>query len=394
MRPYERLSSWQFSVVLTTSGALYYIFLVIWGAKSPPHVVRNIAGLSPFVLLYLLLLINTLLCILHRLPTLMAQMRADPVFLPQQQDWERTVEQLPLQREKWKPIGTGYARIYHRFSALGTILLHGALFFLAAGFFLTLLSRYEGRFFAAAGEKLLMQQDTYYGTSVPSTLTSSLPAFTLDVRDIKRDFWRNELLFTKLVAEISINQKDALVAINKPVFLSPGTSLRLSSFGYAPSYRIVAGGVPLEEGAAKMRIFPPGEEDYFRSQHFPHRIYVKFYPDWMETKEGPISRSMNLHNPRLVVDVYRGKIYLGEKTLAFDELFLFEGITLSFTNVIPMAEFTVIRDLGFPLILLAFVMTLVGLTLRLPGKRGELLVEQMPNGRWMIKGKNISEFMK
>src|SRR3989304_541839 len=113
-----------------------------------------------------------------------------------------------------------------------------------------------------------------------------------------------------------------------------------------------------------MRIFPPGEEDDFRSQHFPHRIYVKFYPDWMETKEGPISRSMNLHNPRLVVDVYRGKIYLGEKTLAFHEIFLFEGITLSFTNVIPMAEFTVIRDLGFPLILLAFVMTLVGLTLR------------------------------
>ena len=37
-RLYRLVGSWKLSVVLTVSGALFYLFLSIWGARSPAHV--------------------------------------------------------------------------------------------------------------------------------------------------------------------------------------------------------------------------------------------------------------------------------------------------------------------------------------------------------------------
>lgn len=390
MRLYDRLSSWQFSIVLTVSGALYYLLLAIWAAKSPPHVVRNIASLLPFLIFYVLLLLNTFLCIVRRWSTLVSHMRHRRVLLLQTPDWERSVDTLPAS-SKWIELeGGDLFVVRNRFAPLGTILLHGALFLLATGLLLTMLSRYEAKFYAAQGEKLNVQQDTFYRTSTPVPLTSGFPPMSFEAKDIRAVFWRDELLFTHLDADISIDGSVSRTAINAPIFLSPATSIRVSSFGYALAYMLVAGGAPLEESAVKLQIFPPGQRDFFTSQHFPHKFYVQFYPDWAEENGQNISRSMNLNHPRVVVSIYRQKVFLGEKILQFGESMDFEGVSLAFLQAIPMAEFTVTRDLGLPWILVSFVLILAGLVIRLPGKRGEMLARKGGDG-WILQGKNVPE---
>lgn len=392
MRLYDRLSSWQLSVALTVSGALYYVFLAIWAAKSPPHVVRNIASLLPFLLFYVLLLVNTFLCIARRWSTLVSHMWHRPLLLLQKPDWERSVDSLPASG-KWMDVDGGHLlAVRNRFAPLGTILLHGALFFLATGLLLTLFSRYEAKFYAARGEKLDVQQDTFYRTSAPVPLTTGFSPMSFDAQDVRAIFWRDELLFTHLEADISVDGRVSRATINSPVFLSPATSIRVSSFGYALAYMLVAGGEPLEEAAVKLQIFPPGQRDFFTSRHFPHKFYVQFFPDWMEEDGQNISRSMNLNNPRVVVSIYRQKVFLGESILQFGEPATFEGISLAFLQAIPMAEFTMTRDLGLPWTVVSFLLILAGLMIRLPGKRGEMLARRDSTGEgWILQGKNILE---
>ena len=74
------LGSWRLSIVLMVLMAQYYAFLAIWAGSSPPHVVRNIAALLPFWLLYALLLVNAGVCLSKRLPTLKRDLSRRPRF--------------------------------------------------------------------------------------------------------------------------------------------------------------------------------------------------------------------------------------------------------------------------------------------------------------------------
>jgi hypothetical protein len=392
-RLYDLLSSWKLSVVLTVSGALYQGFLAIWAARSPAATVQIIAGMSPFVLLWSLLLVNTLLCMLRRLPGLWKQTGAGAVLLPGQADWEKSLP-APPDRKGWTetPDG-GRLWVRRRFSALGTLLLHLAVFLLALGFWLSSLSRFEGKFTAGEGEALRVEGSAYASATPPVPLTAHPPAFNILAKEIRAEFWEDELLFTRFTSSIQLGRRTVGVAINDPAYLGPFTSVRLSSFGYAVRYLVAVEGVPapVEEGAVKLNIFPPGTTDSFQPQNFPHRFYLAFYPDFQRDDKGDSSRSMNLKNPRLRVDYYRGKIFLGRKVVAFGDALPVEEFTIAFLGVVPTAEYTVVRDVGVPVLWLAFLVALAGLLLRVRGKRGELLASPQPDGSWRVTGRNIEE---
>jgi hypothetical protein len=392
-RVYRLLASWKLSVALTVTGSLYYVFLTIWGARSPAHVVQSIAGLLPFTLFYILLLSNTLLCILWRFRGLMAAMRKAPLDLPSNRDWERVERRPPVFRGNAARVENGYLWVYRRYSALGTILLHGSLFLIALGFLLSHHTHVEGSFKAGLHDELKVDASTFERTTPRDADRRLLPEAEVVVHDISTSFWRDELLFTRFTADLSVNGRPRAVAINDPAFLTPFSYLRLTSFGYAPVYMVVAEGQdrPLEEGAMILNIFPPGTRGLLRLRNFPHRVYLRLYPDHHETENGPASRSMRLDNPRVVVEIYRGKVFVTRKTLRFGEPLTVEEFTLSILGVVPSAELTLVRDAGLPFILAGFLVLLAGLLLRLPGRRQEILAQERPDGQWLIMGKNIPE---
>ncbi|MGB5888919.1 MAG: hypothetical protein WBH75_02990, partial [Thermoanaerobaculia bacterium] len=202
---------------------------------------------------------------------------------------------------------------------------------------------------------------------------AGVPVTGFRVEDIRPEFWRDQLLFTTLEADLELaSGSSATTRINRPLWLGWATFLRLSGFGYAPRYELRdANGHVLSSSFVKLNLFPPGQRDYFSPPDYPHRIYLEVFPDHGEEDGRPVSRSLNLVNPAVAVDVYRGRLALGGALLPLGDGYTFEGLTLSIPEIRYWGEFSVVWDPGAGILFLGFVVGLLGLLLKIRGGRAE-----------------------
>lgn len=376
------ISSLKLSIYLTISGALYYFFLSIWGYTSPPFMVQNIGKMLIFKILFILIILNNFFCIIRRLPSLIKETSRSPVFLPENYDWAG----------EFKGEGVEKFILKRRFSSLGTILLHLSLFFILLGFYLSSQSRREGKFYLAEGEELLLKEEDIVQVSEAGNLSSNFPLFKIKCEKVNYQFWGEKLLFRELQANLKIDEKNASIKINKIYLLNFSNFLRITSFGYAPSYMLVIKDYPypIEEGGIKIFLFPPDKVESFKTNHFPHKFFLSLYPDFEERDGKYTSKSMQLKNPRLFVRVYRGKIFLKEALLSLGEPMEVEELTIAFLNIFPILEVTIFQDKGIFIIIFSFILFLSGLILRVRGKRGEILIRK-EGEIFKIYGKNEGE---
>ncbi len=332
----ELLSSLKFSIFLTLSGAIYYLFLAIWGFKSPSFVIQNIAKLLPYKLFYLFLILNNLFCIIRRLSKL-------------------------NQEYKGKD----------KISFLGTSLFHFSLIFLALGFFLSVNSHYEGKFLLGEEEETIIKKEDISTSAPPPLLFNEFPEFKIKLEKVIYKFWEDKLLFTELLGYGKIEEKNFSIKINKFYILNFFNFLRISSFGYAPSYMVLIENYPkpIEEGILKIFLFPPGRKELFITQHFPHKFYITLYPDFIEKDGNFYSKSMELKNPKLLVKAYRGKVFLKEKILSLREPFEVENLTLGFLDIYPILEISIVQDKGFFLVIFSILLGVLSFTIRMYFKK-------------------------
>jgi hypothetical protein len=213
----SRLGSWRLSVVLMVLGGLYYACLAIWATSSPPHVVQNIAGLIPFWLFYLLLLINTLVCLWRRFPKLRRELAPKLALGLRSPEWELRSDSLSqpeaasevlrgLKCGRVRSEGEALGCIRRRWSPMGSYLFHGAFFLIALGFLVTLLSRHEAEIWVAVGEQYTASSEQILSQSPPRILGSGMPGLEFRVDAIRPEFWRDELLFTTLEADLVLGE--------------------------------------------------------------------------------------------------------------------------------------------------------------------------------------------
>lgn len=329
------LASWKTSLVLMILAALYYGLLSVWAISSPPSVVRSIAGLAPFWAVYLLLLLNTLWCLGRRLPGLAKDLRS------------------------------------RRWAALGTFLFHGAFLLFAVGFLLTFALRGEQRVWVAVGESFTGAPEQILSRDAPRLGPGEEPDVRFEVEEIAPEFWRDRLLFTSLWARLRMEDgSERTTRINAPLWVSSGTFLRLSGFGYALRYELAGpDGTLLESNFVKLNVFPPGRRDAIVLQDFPYRLYVELYPDMVQSDRGVETRSMNLRRPGFLVHAYRGKVDLGARLLLPGEPMPLEGFAVRIPEVRYWAELALLGDPGAPVVLFSFALALAGLVLKLVGRR-------------------------
>ncbi len=327
----RRLGSWRLSIVLMVLAGFYHGLLAIWATSSPPHVVQNIASLVIFWLVYGLLLINTVACLWRRVP------------------------QLRLRRA----------------SVVGNYLFHGAFLLLASGFLLTLLARHEASVWVAVGEEFSARPEQFLSQTPPRLLALGVPRVAFKTLRITPEFWGDELLFTELEAELELpGGRRATTRINRPLWSAPWTFLRLSGFGYAPRYELTrAGGGLVDSAFVKVNVFPPGQRDFFQIPRFPHRFYLEVLPDYALEEGEPISRTLNLVHPAVVLRVVRGKADLGSAILGADEHFEFEGLRVGFPEIAYWGQYSIVRDPGIPILFCGYLLGLAGLVLRLGAGR-------------------------
>lgn len=316
--PRAFLASWKLSVVLMVGCGVFYLMLAIYSWTVPTHVVSSIASLMLFRLVWCLLLVNTAFCI-----------------------WSR-----------WR------AAAWH------SILFHGSFFLVFTGVLLSLGSREETRVWVAAGERFTGEPAQY----IARAGTLSPPAFT--ALSITPEFWRDQLLFTKLEAELDFGGRRKTTRINRPLWVAPASFLRLSGFGFAPRYEIVdRQGRVLESAFAKLNVFPSGQRDFLIPERFPYRVYLEVYPDADLTPAGIVNRTQNLAKPLLLASVYRGHLAIASAPLRLGESLELEGVAVRFPEVAIWGELTLVRDLGVPVILGGFAVALIGLVMKLMGRR-------------------------
>lgn len=380
------LGSWRLSIVLMVVAGLYYALLAIWAGASPPHVVRNIAALSPFWLVYLLLLVNTGLCLWRRIPTLRRDLSREPRWSERAPDWRRPLapgegagEARALARSLGYRVTIAeeerVVAVQRRWSALGTFLFHGAFFLVALGFLATLLARQEARVWVAVGEDYTARPDQVLSRSAPRLLGGGEPDLGFRVEEITPEFWRDQLLFTTLEAGLVLGGGErATTRINRPLWVGPATFLRLAGFGYAPRYELSdRRGEVLDSAFVKLNLFPPGQRDQFRIPGYPHRLYLEVLPDYVDDGGRAATRSLNLVRPATELQVYRGRLDLGGGLLVGDEGHEYEGLTLSFPEIRYWGEFSIVTDPGVPLLFLGYLVALAGLALKLCGRRREVV---------------------
>jgi len=328
----SHLGSWRLSIVLMVTAGLYYGFLAIWATSSPPHVVQNIASLAPFWIVYGLLLLNTGVCLWNRFPALRRDLSE-----------------------------------HRRWSALGTYLFHLAFFFVALGFVLTLLGRQEAKVRATVGEPFESRPDQFVLASAPRALAPGVPPLAFEVEEITPAFWRDELLFTTLEADLRFPSGSmATTRINRPLWVGPATFLRLSGFGYTPRYELLdRDGMILDSAFVKLNVFPPGLRDYFTLPDYPHRFYLEVMPDVAIEDGVPVNQSLNLASPAVALSVHRGRLDLGGAILVGAQPYEFEGLRIRFPEIRYWGEFSIVRDPGAPVIFFGYVLGLAGLVLKL-----------------------------
>jgi len=318
------LGSWRLSIVTMTTLAFYQALLAIWSTSTPSQVVTNIAGLTIFHLIYVLILLNTMVCFYRRL----SQFRTNP----------------------------------------GSFLFHGSFLLVALGFLLSYTSRQEASVWVAAGEHFTSQPEQILSQSPPRTLSLGIPLMDFTVEEIVPEFWRDQLLFTRLEARLTLpGGEEASTRINRPLLWDPITYLRLSGFGYAPRWELQdQSGQVRDTAFVKLNAFPPGQRDSFRLPGLPHRFYVEILPDLVRDEEGePFSQTVNLRNPAVRLRVWRGRVDLGGGLVESGQGFEFEGLFLTFPEIRYWGELRVVRDPGMPVLFAGFALALAGLLLKL-----------------------------
>jgi len=387
VEPGRWLGSWRLSIALMVSAALYSAFLAIWASSSPPHVVANIARLLPFWLVYVLILANTGVCLWRRLPALRRQVAKRPVLVVKVSEWEvvggaafdRERACDLMRRKRFRLVHDSDHRVVglrRRWAPLGTFLFHGAFFLVAAGFLLSMGARQESTVWVAVGEEFTGESGQFLSRAAPRPLALAGPVpagLRFEITDIRPAFWRDQLLFTSLEADLTLPSGPARTRINRPLWVGPFTFLRLSGFGYAPRYELRdRQDRVLDSAFVKLNLFPPGQSDYFRVETFPHRFELEVLPDLTFDGDEPVTDSLNLVNPGVIVHVSRGKLDLARAVLAQGQSLAFEGLKVRFPEIRTWGELSIVRDPGIPVLFAGYLLGLAGLALRVRGPRGEL----------------------
>lgn len=383
-RASQLLASWKTSVVLLVLAALYDALLALWARSAPAQAVRELAGLLPLRAAYLLLLLSTAWCLWKRLPGLRRDVGRAPAFSGAPPRWELRLDEAATQgqaeallREAGYRVATIDGSVWGVLrprAALGAVLFHLGVLLLALGLLLTQLARDEFKLWVGVGEDYVGLQEQILSRELPRALSSGLPKVGFRVERIEPELWRGELAFTRLAARLRFPGGAVReTRIDRPLWLSAATFLRVSGFGYALRYEILdREGRVIESAFVKLNVLPPGQRDSIAPQGLPHRVYVRLVQDPSGRGAAAAARSLDLRNPAFAVHAYRGKVDLGERVIKLAEPIPLEELVLRIPEVRYWGEFTLLRDPGAPLVMLAFAIVLAGLALSLRGARAEV----------------------
>lgn len=403
MRPLSRLwavlSSRKLSVwliaLLAVGYAAWVVPFQVYGV--PPERVQRIATAIGFRALAVLLLINTIACLIVHTGRVARRVRAD--FGPSEDalDGEsalvlRTTRDVTdavshatrvLRRARFHVRGNGHAirATKGRYSPLGTIVSHAALVLLAVAAVMTSTGTFVGKMVLVEGETADAAERSSYvepsASEIATVPAGLMPVGTVELVTVDPGFWRDVQLFNKLSARVMIDGEAARIQINEPAPMG-GSWIAVDGFGYAPEVRLDRPEGGSESAFLKLKVFPPGSIDSFELPETPYRVDMKVFSDAEITDSGVINRTYNLRDPAIVMRVSditsSSESGVWQGTLRLGEAAEFEGYTLRVPSIRYYAELRVVRNAGAFWFVAALVLALLGLLMRTISRQRVVLV--------------------
>jgi len=161
-------------------------------------------------------------------------------------------------------------------------------------------------------------------------LDKVIPLFSNDGRKLKSLKGRFEL-----IGKENKSPEEFIMTDGMPTLID-GSLFRIKDFGYSPRFALKSkDGEILDSSFMYMKLFPPGNEDYFRLLS-PLTYYVRYYP---ESNDGTTE-------PLLGLRIVRNKDIVFNENIQLAEDAVFENSRISFEEVRHWSILSITNDRG------------------------------------------------
>jgi hypothetical protein len=347
---------------------------------------------SPLVIIMtVLFFLNLLLVTYERIPAIIRQIRlprslafdADyvrrlpsaEITLHDRKEMDHICEKLKKHRYKVIYGPDSFRGIKNSFSLLGSLFFHASFIFFLVGGLLVFHTRFRGETFVTEGQLFEGNKTFYKSISRLSDMRKSLPDIQFTVEKIEPRFEKMEPVSfkTHISAESNGVRKRGTVEVNYP-FTFNTTSILVTDIGVAP-LMIVRDAAGREVFGAYVALnIMRGREDFFYIPETDYKVEVRFWPDYAEDAEGnAYTRSFDLNAPVFAMNIRKvvSSIATGTVRNPADSI-EFDGKRLSVEDIRYYGNFIIIDERGGGVLITGFILSIIGLMLKLVWTKKEV----------------------
>lgn len=263
----------------------------------------------------------------------------------------------------------------------GRILCSGAVILLSVGLWTSYYTRFEGKAFRAEGESFNAFPSDYVRESVFRARYAKVPQVGISILKLAPETAEDPMQLKRVDASILFASRttqrvrEGKLSSRWPL-VSDWTVIGITDFGYMPTYVLSDRAERmLESNTVYQKLYPPGAEEYFRTQFLGYLFYVRCYPDYIDLQGRPGSVSAVPRNPVFNLRIVRNKDIVYNGLVKPTEKVRFDNVVIALPDVKMWVEISLVRDLGLPVVALGFVVLLAGGVL-LYGKGGRRATTQ------------------
>jgi hypothetical protein len=251
----------------------------------------------------------------------------------------------------------------------GATLFSVSIMILATGLWFSVYTRFEGEIIRSPGQVFSGFKDDYLQQSLYLSKYAAAPEIGMYLGQLHLSPSSDLKTMRKIVAEISYSGKwtkrveGGTLSSAWPLF-SDWALLRITDFGYAPKYVLHdLNEKELESHYVHMKLFPAGTEDYFRTRFLGYVFYLRCYPDYVDNKGVPETRSAYTENPVCNIRIVRNKDIVYSGLLPPDKKLKFDNYVITLPEMKMWVKIRFVRDFGLiiagPGLLLLLISTII-----------------------------------
>lgn len=350
----------------------------------------------PFIFVYVVVLITTVLCAIGRLvrdlrrvgrlPSLSRPLPTAPLAIARDASVS-AAETLSRHGYRVREGDDRLVAVRRPWSVAGGAVFHLGLGVLAIGIVVHILT------FASAGIEVIEGQPMADRISDATDVRGDISGFSdalaaLTLTDVEPAYYRDVLLFTQLKARVaragSEGEDDFTLA--SPLWLDPFTLISIRDYGFAPHFRVTnnESGAVEEDVIVAMKVFPPGNEDTIDLPSGYFRVTLMVFPDHGVREGRDVSLSYNVKRPMFRVAMEEGVkpgIVAARQLVGLNEPVVGADRTVAIVDLRKYATVAIVRTYAWPIFLVAAIMVLGGLIARFLFPREDVVLWPVEDGR-------------